>query len=154
MTTATMVLPVDWQLHGTIALCESGWPQFPKMPKVPGLYRITLKDGRCYIGETADLRRRLQEYRRPTRGLEQEDRIYAALISSGTATIEIFTEGDLSTKTARSRLEKAEIKAAMASNIILLNNDGRTASQRLELRIAYLERELAAARTAHAALKK
>lgn len=70
--------------------------------------------------------------------------IYAALIASGAATVEIFTDGDLSTKTARSKLEKAEIKAAMASNIILLNNDGCIASQRLELRIAYLERELAA----------
>ena len=149
-----MVSPVNWQLHGTITLCERGWPQFPKMPKAPGLYRITLKDSSCYIGESADLRRRLQEYRRPTRGLEQEQRIYAALVASGVATIEIHIEGELSTKTARSKLEKAEIKAARARNIILLNNDGRTSSQRLELRIAYLEKELAAARAARAAMKK
>ncbi len=69
---------IVWQEHGLITLCPKNWPKFPPMPEVAGLYRITLNDGRGYIGEAQSLKRRLYEYRRPTSGIEQEHRVHAA----------------------------------------------------------------------------
>lgn len=140
------MIRVIWQPCGAITLCNRGWPKFPKMPKTPGLYRIALNDGRHYIGEARNLSVRLYNYRRPTPGLEQEYRIYAALIEAGGGTIDIYTHDDLSVRSARCQLEKSEIMTALKAGLPLLNNEGPATKARLRAKIKYLEKELAAAR--------
>ena len=135
-----------WQPCGLITLCPKNWPKFPPMPESPGLYRITLNDGRFYIGEARHLKKRLYNYRRPTPGIEQEYRVYAALVAAQGGKIEIYTDGNLSTRVARMKLEKAEIDRAIAAKLPLLNNDGDADPVRLKAQIKYLEGELDKAR--------
>src|SRR5688572_29344707 len=54
-----MSAPVTWSRVGAVTICPRHWPRFPDVPPLPGLYRIRLPDGRAYIGEGGDLRRRL-----------------------------------------------------------------------------------------------
>lgn len=121
-----------WRLFGTITLCDKGLPQFSeKLPKEPGLYWIKLKDGRCYIGEAGDLNRRLQEYRHPTPGIEQEYRIHTALIAATEAELWVYMEGNMSDKSVRCRLERAEIETALKEGAKLLNHEGPSDAARL-----------------------
>lgn len=140
------MIRVIWQPCGVITLCNKFWPQFPKIPKVPGLYRIVLSDGRHYIGEARNLHSRLYNYRRPTPGIEQEYRIHIALVEAGGGTIDIYTEGDLSGRPARCRLEKNEIQAVLQEGLPLLNNEGPATKARLKAKIKYLQHELSATR--------
>ena len=58
----------QWQLLGRVRIDDSGRLLFPVAPRRPGLYRFRLHVGeetRYYIGETDNLRRRLQHYRTP-----------------------------------------------------------------------------------------
>ena len=140
------MIEVFWQPHGLITLCNKGWPQFEALPDVPGLYRITLNNGRLYIGETQSLKRRLGEYRRPTKGTEQEHILYHALIEAKGGKLEVFTHDSLSSKPIRRELERAEIAAALAAGHDLINNDGPATPAKLRARIKFLEFELAATR--------
>lgn len=138
------MIEVVWQPHGVITLCNKGWPQFEALPGVPGLYRIALNDGRLYIGETQSLKRRLGEYRRPTKGVEQEHILYHALIEAKGGKLEIFTDERLFSKPVRRQLEQTEIAAALAAGHDLINNDGPATAAKLRARIKFLEFELAA----------
>lgn len=140
------MIEVIWQPHGPITLCNKGWPQFETLPDVPGLYRITLNDGRLYIGETKSLKRRLREYRRPTKGTEQEHILYHAIIEAKGGKLEIFTDESLPSKAVRRELEQAEIAAALAAGHDLINNDGPITPAKLRARIKFLEFELSATR--------
>jgi hypothetical protein len=137
-----------------VTLCDKGWPKFPSMPAVPGLYRITLNDGRVYIGEARSLKRRLYEYRRPTPGIEQEHRVHAALVASHGGKIDIYTEGDLSTRRVRCLLEKTEIERTIIAGVSLLNEEGEVSAERLRARILFLEAELFALRAKLAKAEK
>ena len=133
---------LSWQTCGLITLCDKNWPKFPPMPEIPGLYRITLNNGQVYIGEAGSLKRRLYEYRRPTPGIEQEHRVHAALVTAQGGKIDIYTEGDLSTRQARMKLEKAEIDRAISANLSLLNNETDADAERLKAQIKYYEGEI------------
>lgn len=140
------MIEVIWQPHSPITLCNKGWPQFDALPDAPGLYRITLNDKRLYIGETQSLKRRLGEYRRPTKGVEQEHILYHAIIEAKGGQLEVFTDASLSSNAARRELEQAEIAAALAAGHELINNDGPPTAAKLRARIKFLEFELAATR--------
>lgn len=148
------MIKVIWQPHGPITLCNKGWPQFEALPDVPGLYKITLNDGRLYIGETQSLKRRLREYRRPTKGTEQEHILYHAIIEANGGKLEIFTDESLSSKPVRGQLERAEIAMALVAGHDLINNDGPATPAKLRARIKFLEFELAATRRKLSELEK
>jgi hypothetical protein len=88
-------------------------PRIAKHPKVPGIYRLSFNNnGYIYIGKAGDLPSRFSNYRRPTQGTEQEYIVHYALLESNGATIEVFTDGDLSCGSVRSVLEKTAIQTA------------------------------------------
>jgi len=132
---------VVWQEYGLITLCPKSWPQFPTTPEAAGLYRITLNDGRVYIGEAQSLKRRLYEYRRPTPGIEQEHRVHAAIVAAGGGKLDIYTQGDLSTRAKRMELEKAEIERALAQGRRLMNISGEDDVAAIEAKIRFHEQE-------------
>lgn len=132
---------VVWQEYGLITLCAKNWPQFPPMPEVAGLYRITLNDGRVYIGEAQSLKRRLYEYRRPTPGIEQEHRVHAAIVAAQGGKIDIYTEGDLSTRAKRVALENAEIDSAVVQGLKLVNDMGADDVEAIKEKIKFYEQE-------------
>jgi hypothetical protein len=139
---------LKWQPCLQMALCPKGWPQFPEVPEGPGIYRLTFADGSVYVGESANLRRRLYEYPRPTKGNEGERRIHLKLREPGprAPTVEVFNEGDTTNKAARCRLEQVTMQAARDANMCLVNEYGQSKITRLKSRIAFLENELSDAR--------
>lgn len=136
-----MTKTVVWQECGLITLCAKNWPQFPPMPEVAGLYRITLNDGRVYIGEAQSLKRRLYEYRRPTPGIEQEHRVHATIVAAKGGKIDIYTQGDLSTRAKRAALEKAEIDGAVAQGLQLINDTDTGDVEAIKAKIKFHEQE-------------
>lgn len=132
---------VVWEECGNITLCPKNWPQFPPIPETAGLYRITLNDGRLYIGEAQSLKRRLYEYRRPTPGIEQEHRVHAAIVAAEGGKIDIYTQGDLSTRAKRMELEKAEIELALAQGVGLINISGEDDIAAIKAKIRFHEQE-------------
>jgi hypothetical protein len=135
-------LIVTWELRGAVTLCEKGKPLFPKVGKVPGLYRLLMNDGSCYVGQTEDLDRRLSEYRHPTQGVEIEYLIHHALIDAGGAALEIFTHDDLSLKTERCKLEQEEIRTAK-DRFRLVRNGPTTDLGTIGAKIKFHENEVA-----------
>lgn len=136
-----MSVRIDWQQVGEITLCSKSWPQFPSMPEVAGLYRIYLNDGRVYIGEAQSLKRRLYEYRRPTQGIEQEHRVHAAIVAVKGGKIDVYINGDLSTRAKRVELEKAEIERAAAQGLQLVNDTGADDVEAIKAKIKFHEQE-------------
>ncbi len=132
---------IVWQEHGLITLCPKNWPKFPPMPEVAGLYRITLNDGRVYIGEAQSLKRRLYEYRRPTLGIEQEHRVHAAIVATTGGKIDIYTQGDLSTRAKRVELERTEIQYAVNQGMHLVNDMGANDVTAIKAKITFHEQE-------------
>jgi len=60
-----LTIEFHWQSVGEITLKGSALC-FPRLPECPGLYRIRLPVSRSvYVGETVNLRRRMQNYRTP-----------------------------------------------------------------------------------------
>jgi hypothetical protein len=112
---------IAWEAQGRMTLCEKGRPRFPVVASVPGLYRLTLDNGWCYIGEARDLQHRLSEYRHPTTGVLMEHRIHEALKDAGGALVEIFTSGNLIEKTTRCSMEVDAIQAARGEGKRVLN---------------------------------
>jgi hypothetical protein len=127
----------SWIDAGEIVICPRGWPQFPKVAKLPGLYRITLSDGRIYIGEAGDLKRRLHEYRRPTDGTEGEHVIHHALVEAKGGRLEISTDPRWAVRSVRRQFERDAIQLASTSGHRLLNETGKDQAKRLAGRIAY-----------------
>ena len=69
---ACAVMPISltvefhWQSAGEVSLSQDHKLTFPNLPKKSGIYRIRFPVSRSvYIGETVDLRRRMQNYRTP-----------------------------------------------------------------------------------------
>jgi hypothetical protein len=134
--------PVKWQVLGKIELCKKGWPKFPAVGKVPGLYRLTLDDGWQYIGQAQNLHHRLYEYRRPTQGVVQEHSIHRAIIRACGATVEVFISDDLKDSGFRCALEQHEIETAKHAGKKLLNGGSTVEEYRVRLDIEYHEQEL------------
>lgn len=132
-----------WQNVGEIGICPKAWPLFGKVANGPGLYRITLRDGRVYIGQSSNLRRRLSEYRRPTAGIEGEDVLHHELIATSGGWLAIRSGASLHDAKTRRAAEQAEIAAAKAAGVELLNPGLGNGVRTLRARMAYHERQLA-----------
>ena len=65
----TLAVSFDWRPAGRVSLDSAGGLVFPVLPTAPGLYRFWIEsaDPRpgVYIGEAADLRQRMRQYRAP-----------------------------------------------------------------------------------------
>ena len=126
-----------------MTLCGEGRPKFPEVKAVPGLYRLILKDGRYYIGESQNLSKRLSEYRRlPKAGIVQEHRLHYVLRKAGSAMVEIMIGESLSQKTTRTMLEAEESRAARLEGKRLLNGGGEDQKDCLLLDIKFHESEI------------
>jgi hypothetical protein len=126
-----------------MTLCEEDRPKFPEVKAVPGLYRLLLKDGRYYIGESQNLSKRLSEYRRlPKAGIVQEHRLHHALKKAGSAMVEIMTGESLNEKTTRTKVEAEQIRAARLEGKKLLNGGGEDQKDLLLLDIKFHESEI------------
>jgi hypothetical protein len=136
-----MTCNLDWELAGDVKISE-GRPVLPDIPAIPGLYRLQIRNGWWYFGESQNLRRRLSDYVQPGEGVESEHRLYYALIEGGGATLELLTSGDLSTKSSRCAIEFSEIKRARSEGEKLLNGIGRGASFPVKMSIKYHEAAL------------
>lgn len=129
-----------WRRLGSIAQGSDGNIAFPSAPTAPGLYRFRLIDGdstRHYIGETAELRRRFQHYRRPGPSQATNIRVNALLrehlAAGGISDVDIIVDGvtltissnevdaDLSDKATRRLLENAALVAEGDADIDTLN---------------------------------
>lgn len=140
--TAPVQVSVDvkWRHLGTLAQDANSDLTFPTVPITPGLYRFRLKDGdssRHYIGETMELRRRFQHYRKPGPSQATNIRVNALLKehleSGGSAEVDIIIGGvmltisgeevdaNLSDKATRRLMENAALVAEGGTDIDTLN---------------------------------
>jgi hypothetical protein len=137
-----MATGVDWVEAGPVTICEHGAPLFPMLPRAPGLYRIRLSDGRVYIGQAQDLRRRLGEYRRPTKGNEGEHVMHHEIKDALGGHVDIFVGDSLNDRKSRMAFERAEIAATFARGDVLMNDDAPLTVTRLQAKIRYHERQI------------
>lgn len=115
-------LRVEWARVGPI-LAEGGRPQFPSVRSVPGVYRFSLvvagtDDATIYVGETDNLRQRMNGYRNPgptqSTNVRIHHRILETISQGGSAEMAISTravldgtELDLGLRSARRLVENA-----------------------------------------------
>ena len=130
----------QWRGLGSVQRDERGLLVFPAAPRRPGLYRFRLcgdADDRHYIGETDELRRRLQQYRTPGRKQQTNIRINARfcdhMVAGGSIEVDIVDgrvavsaagtalEVDLAHKIMRGLLEHAALVSDAATGVDLLN---------------------------------
>jgi hypothetical protein len=137
---ANMTSSLVWEACADINIVD-GRPVSPAIVAAPGLYRLRFRNGWWYIGESADIQRRVSDYSWPAQGIESDHRIYRALIEAGGASLDVFTHGDLSTKSKRCVIEFREIAAARAEGKTLLNG-GESSAFLLEMSIKYHESEI------------
>jgi len=81
----TLSLYYRWIAMGSACLDHKGRIQFPKSADRPAIYRLTIKnkDGvQVYIGETDNLRRRLQGYRTPGPTQPTNKRLQAVMVDT------------------------------------------------------------------------
>jgi hypothetical protein len=101
--------------------------RFPRMPKVPGIYRVVIRAGeitQCYVGESSNLNNRFRQYRalHSRRGTNERvpTAISRALKANGVVKVEIGIEdawicepscrrADLSSKNDRLLFERLAI---------------------------------------------
>lgn len=125
-----------WQSAGEIHLQHEGL-RFPRLPERAGLYRIRLPVSRSvYVGETVNLRRRMQNYRTP--GASQKTSIWVnnhlrdrlgegelALLETCTDAMTTFStirqDADLTSKIVRVMIEHAAILSEKQANWTPLN---------------------------------
>jgi hypothetical protein len=136
---------LTWRTAGAVTLDEGGFPFFPALPSLPGLYRFDFSpgaDGRptTYIGESKDLAKRAGQYRnskvdrvraRTSRRLHKE--LVAHLSASGRVDFSICVEvsiddgtasADLRRTSARRHAENAAVHAAqLAGEARVINVD-------------------------------
>jgi hypothetical protein len=142
-----------WHSLGAVTISKKGVPEFPALPsfptesarKVPGVYRLTFKNGHIYIGKAKDLRGRFANYRTPTSGTEQEHVLRYILLDAGGATAEVIPESSLPSGVTRHALEKEEQGAAIKKGLPLLNTGGLSRGHYLKFKIKYHEDMLAKA---------
>ncbi|MFD4190740.1 GIY-YIG nuclease family protein [Amycolatopsis thermoflava] len=136
---------MTWQHAGPVSLDEAGDLAFPELPRLPGIYRLTLRgpatDARpqVYVGESVELRRRAAQYRRPSASQQTSQRLNHELkthfAAGGTATMAIATSaiiavGDesedlpLGRKTARVLAEHAALALTyLDGEAVVINRD-------------------------------
>lgn len=129
-----------WKSLGRVERDGRGDLVFPAPPRGPGLYRFRLcGEGveKHYVGESEELRRRFQQYRKPgpsqRTNLRMNDDCQRHLLSGGRVEVDIATDEmaislgdvpfrvDLADKVTRSLLEQAALVSAMASGTEMLN---------------------------------
>jgi hypothetical protein len=134
----------EWHRAGRVTLDTAGFPQFPPMPRLPGLYRFDFGGDAAgvrtlYIGESEDLRNRVSQYRnakkdggrnRTSRRIHLE--VVAHLSAGGSVEFAITTDvrvagdfaADLRRKSARRMAENAAVLEAQTThNVRVLNID-------------------------------
>ena len=139
---STVTVSEKWEEIGAITICSKGRPRFPRVTAAPGLYRIKLADGRVYIGEAKDIRRRLSEYRNPTSGTEGEHLLHQEIVRAAGGKVAIYRTPDGTDRRTRRGLEKQEIKAAIQRNEPILNSGGKAYSSLLEAKLRYYEEQI------------
>ena len=143
-----------WRPLGYISICSRGWPLFPVAPRAAGLYRLTLNDGRSYIGQAKNLRDQFYDYRRPPQGNEDKHYLHYAIVAAGGGSVDIFTDSALSSRALRDKIAYAAIQVARQEGARLLNREGQWDPDRLRWKIQFLEAQLAAARADLAAMSE
>jgi hypothetical protein len=131
-----------WTNLGEVSLCNAGKPKFPSVMAGPGLYRISLLDGRAYIGQAEDVKHRVSEYRTPTAGVELEHWICYLIKEFGGGTLEVFIDKTFEDKALRLRAEQFEISLARERGIDLLNGPKPLDAERIRFRIQFHENEV------------
>jgi hypothetical protein len=104
-----------------MTLCAKGWPSFPSVEAVPGLYKLELDSGWIYFGEAKNLQYRLSDYRTGNTGLIQETRVHTALKQAGGAEVSVFIADFLQEKTSRCMLEAQAVQCARERGAKVLN---------------------------------
>jgi uncharacterized small protein (DUF1192 family) len=137
----------DWENFGSIKFKDGKLSAPENLPDVPGLYRLEFEKGTFYIGETSNLKRRIDDYLLyyASVGIESEFRINKALLKSQGAEISLLRGPDFESKSQRCEREHQEIKHLKQDlNNTVLN--GGTLEDRIEflkLEIKRLETKLA-----------
>jgi hypothetical protein len=142
-----MTTCVVWEVKGAISVNPDGALSLPDLPRCPGLYRITLADGRFYIGETSDIRRRLNEYRSPTQGTESEHVLNQEIKCAGGGEVAIFQHPEHVDRRKRRALERQEIDAAIQRNEPILNRRWKESRSWLQAKLRYHEGQAQKVRT-------
>lgn len=133
-------LSAEWIVAGRITLSQELVLTFPEAPTEAGVYRFRFSGGeghRCYIGESAHLRRRFGFYRRPGSTQATNLRLNALmtehLLKGGSIEVDLITkigtlkqgatdrESSLSDKAVRRLFEQAAIVADEGTEIESLN---------------------------------
>ncbi|SEN05945.1 GIY-YIG catalytic domain-containing protein [Roseovarius tolerans] len=125
-----------WQSVGEITLQASAL-RFPRLPECAGIYRIRLPISRSvYVGETLNLRRRMQNYRTPGASqktsiwvnsllLERLDKNEPVMLETCTEAVMRFEansqDAELTSKTVRVMIEHAAILSERHTNWNPLN---------------------------------
>lgn len=144
---------LDFAFIGNVTICPKGWPLFPAVSDVPGLYRLEI-GSLTYIGQAANLKRRFSDYRRPAQDVQTEHEVHDLIVEAGGARVSILIGDEFATEAERLAAERAAVKAAIANGTSLLNKGGRSSpADRLRARIKFLEKMLDAARARLAALE-
>lgn len=130
-----------WKPQGALQLDDQGKLAFPRVPRTPGIYRLTLHGVAgsvitAYVGETDNLRRRFGNYRNadPSQKANQRlnERLHTHLHEGGQTDVaiadhlELFTAGDAQTadltkKAARALAESAALVDLAARGVRVEN---------------------------------
>lgn len=133
-------LSAEWLVAGEVTLSQERVLTFPEAPAEAGVYRFRFSGGkghRCYVGESAHLRRRFGFYRRPGSTQATNLRLNALMIEhlseGGSIEVDIITkigtlkqgasdkDASLSDKAVRRLFEQAAIVADDGTEIESLN---------------------------------
>jgi hypothetical protein len=123
----------QWRDAGRLQIGPDGKLVFPEFPCIPGIYRLLLRDRQgssVYIGESEDLKRRMQHYRTPgprqLTNLRLHRRIRDVLEGVGAVEVATATDAtlylderplplDISRKAFRRLLESAALVHALGN---------------------------------------
>lgn len=131
---------MEWQAIGRIVMDAHGRLDFPKVSKIPAIYRFRIKyvtHEERYIGETNNLRRRFHNYRNPGSTQQTSLRINAIIINALAKGAEISVSAvttqvsvdfgkelatvNLKSKAMRCLCENAAILESGATSVDMLN---------------------------------
>ncbi|MGW6441496.1 DUF7662 domain-containing protein [Lentzea sp. NPDC055074] len=127
---------MSWQRMGDVGLGADGRLVFPTLPRVPGIYRISLSDAPdqdlpvVYVGESGDLRTRSNGYRNPgpTQQTNQRlrDELLGHLHRGGRVSIAVVT--------------RATVEAlGESSELPLVRKSARVLAEHAALALIYLD---------------
>lgn len=130
----TAIIAFRWRPLGVLVAAADRL-LFPVTPTAPGVYRFVLPEGRGYVGEAANLRRRFNGYRNPGTtqqtnlrmhpvllAADAEDGVAISTVTAATLTIGSATSDlDLTLKANRRLVENTAIAHAAAEGVVLLN---------------------------------